>query len=213
MKVTVYTSSHTDSPFCKAELEYLKSKNITFEERDVYKEAANLSEMMSLSENFSGVPFTILTLDDGTEHKLKGFTGQEFDKVLMPADTVSGVTATVPPVVTAPTVLEPTSTTPASTAPPLRSPSFEGQAAPVAPASPIDTEAKSRIDSLLSDLQLKSSNTTPFGQGVSSPAPLPSTPPVVPPVAGSTTTTTTTTAPAPSTPSGELPNIPNFPGK
>ncbi len=80
MKITIYTTS--DCPYCKAEKEYLASQNISFEEKNVEKQREFLTEMLAASDNFAGVPFTLIVKDDGTQVGLKGFTKEEFDLAL-----------------------------------------------------------------------------------------------------------------------------------
>lgn len=81
MKITVYTIA--DDPFCKEEKEYLTTKNLQFEERNLESDRKVLEEMLALSDNFAGVPFTVVTKDDGTQLKLKGFTKEEFEEALL----------------------------------------------------------------------------------------------------------------------------------
>ena len=65
------------------EKEYLNSKLLPFTEKDVEKSKDALTEMLHLSDNFAGVPFTHIIKDDGGEIKLKGFTKGEFDEALL----------------------------------------------------------------------------------------------------------------------------------
>ncbi len=232
MKVIVYTTSHTICPHCKAEKEYLATKNITFEERDVFTNPAHLKEMLDLSEGFSGVPFTMITGDDGVEHKLKGFTAADFDKILSPGATMSSdptsatgpstpVQSAVPVDSASSTLPQAQSTAPMSAAPSMNSQPTSGMTTPasvasptpavepaIAPATPLDSEAKNRIDSLLSDLQDKSGVAMPSAP--LSAAPTPPTPAMGTPVSTPPVQPVETTAPASG---GDLPNIPNFPGK
>lgn len=80
MKVTIYTIS--TCPFCKQEKDYLKKNNTQFEEKNLEQNRQWLTEMLERSDNFAGVPFTVIEKDDGSQVKLKGFTRQEFDKAL-----------------------------------------------------------------------------------------------------------------------------------
>ncbi len=91
-KIIVYTINNC--PFCEQEKAYLNEHTLLFEEKNVDTNRAYLSEMLAVSDNFTGVPFTIIQKDDGSKVSLKGFTKEEFDTAL-------GITA-VPPV--APTV-------------------------------------------------------------------------------------------------------------
>lgn len=80
MKITIYTIP--DCTFCTQEKEYLTSKGLQFEEKNVQANKDVLAEMLNLSDKFAGVPFTVIIDDSGKEHKLKGFTKAEFDAAL-----------------------------------------------------------------------------------------------------------------------------------
>lgn len=80
MKITVYTIS--DCPFCRQEKEYLKNNNLPHEEKNLETNRDFLTEMLAVSNNFSGVPVTKIEKDDGQIDVLKGFTKEEFDRVL-----------------------------------------------------------------------------------------------------------------------------------
>ncbi len=89
MKITVYTIP--DCPFCKQEKDYLTSKGLPFDEKDVLNNKEALAEMLQKSQNFAGVPFTLV--EDGTTSiPLKGFTQSEFEDAF---NKISG--AGVPP--------------------------------------------------------------------------------------------------------------------
>jgi len=77
MKVTIYTINNCG--FCAQEKEYLTSKSISFEEKNIETRREYLSEMLEKSDKFAGVPFTLVEKDDDTVVKLKGFTKEEFD--------------------------------------------------------------------------------------------------------------------------------------
>ncbi|OGK13761.1 hypothetical protein A3A93_05470 [Candidatus Roizmanbacteria bacterium RIFCSPLOWO2_01_FULL_38_12] len=80
MKVTIYTV--TDCQFSKAEKEYLQSKNIPFEEKNLESNREFLTEMLNVSDNFAGTPVTKIEKDDGQMVVVKGFTKEEFDQAL-----------------------------------------------------------------------------------------------------------------------------------
>lgn len=79
MKITLYTIP--DCQFCKQEKDYLTSKGLPFDEKDVMANKDFLAEMLQKSQNFAGVPFT--SLEEGTQNvMLKGFTQSEFDEAI-----------------------------------------------------------------------------------------------------------------------------------
>lgn len=77
MNATIYTINTCN--FCKSAKDFFTSKNIPFTEKNVEQDKTALDEMLKLSDNFAGVPFTVITKDDGTTVSLKGFTLQEFE--------------------------------------------------------------------------------------------------------------------------------------
>lgn len=81
MKITVYTI--TDCKFSQAEKQYLQTKGIQFEEKNLEANREYLTEMLNISNNFAGTPVTKIQKDDGQIIVLKGFTQDEFDKALV----------------------------------------------------------------------------------------------------------------------------------
>ncbi len=80
MKITIYTIN--DCKFSQAEKQYLTSKNMQFEEKNLETNREYLTEMLNISNNFAGTPVTKIEKDDGTSVVLKGFTQSEFDTAL-----------------------------------------------------------------------------------------------------------------------------------
>ena len=95
MKVILYTTS--DCMFSKQEKEYLASKNIPFEEKNVQTNRDFLQEMLNVSNNFAGTPVTKVDKDDGQSVVLKGFTQSEFDNVFASNVQAANSTMPVPP--------------------------------------------------------------------------------------------------------------------
>lgn len=201
MKITIYTI--TNCPFCKAEKDYLTSKNLLFVEKNVETDRAALGEMMELSDHFAGVPFTTIAPDSGDLIKIKGFTKEEFDVALTAVGAMSGVdqpqapapteptSPPPPPPVTVPVVPptptpapvptpEPTPPPPAPEPPPVGGPTPE-QPKPEDISTKVDESLKGVLDSLQNQGQTST---------VASPQAAP------PPVANQ---------------SHELPQIPDFP--
>ncbi len=83
MKITIYTIS--GCPFSKEEKEYLQSKSIAFEEKNLETNREFLTEMLAVSNNFAGTPVTKIDKDDGQVVVLKGFTQQELEDAVAPA--------------------------------------------------------------------------------------------------------------------------------
>lgn len=80
MKVKVYTT--TSCPYCQMLKEFLKQNGVTFEEGMVDQDVNALNEMMGISEGYLGVPFTLITRDDGTWEKVIGFDQAKFKTIL-----------------------------------------------------------------------------------------------------------------------------------
>ena len=77
-KVTIYTI--TDCQYCKAEKEFLKSQGLEFVEKNVETNEESLKEMLSVGENFAGVPVTVLEGPTGQKVVVKGFTQTDFEE-------------------------------------------------------------------------------------------------------------------------------------
>jgi len=61
---------------------YLKGKNISFEEKLVDQDDKAREEMLVDSGGFMGVPFTLVVKDDGTKDTVVGFDKGKFEKIL-----------------------------------------------------------------------------------------------------------------------------------
>jgi len=133
--ITIYTT--TSCPFCKAEKEYLGSVNLTFVEKNVEEDTESLKEMLNVSDNFAGVPVTVLNGPKGKK-VVKGFTKDEFVKEL---EAVGLKEASVEPAMPVePPVAEPA---PTVAVPEVKEPVVAPtDAAPVAPAAPAAEEPK-----------------------------------------------------------------------
>lgn len=77
--VTIYTIE--TCPYSKAEKDYLQSKGISYNEKRVDTDEAALKEMLAVSDNFAGVPVSVI---QGVEEKrvVKGFTQSDFENEL-----------------------------------------------------------------------------------------------------------------------------------
>ncbi len=80
MTIKIYKT--TTCPYCKMETEYLQSKGIPFEEIYVDKDTKAVQEMITESGQM-GVPFTVITKDDGSKISILGFDKQKLDSTLV----------------------------------------------------------------------------------------------------------------------------------
>ena len=154
MKVTIYTVS--DCKFSQAEKDYLQSKNITFEEKNLESNREYLTEMLNLSNNFAGTPVTKIEKDDGQVTILKGFTKEEFDNALStqpstPQSTTSTPTTPADEVSLPPLpVQDPVPLTNATMPPPSGQPDMMSSSTEVKPsAMPTDQPADNSTNPLI----------------------------------------------------------------
>lgn len=78
-KVTIYTT--TTCPYCKLEKEYLDSKGIKYENIFVDQDPKAAEEMVKISGQM-GVPFTVISDDDGSKETILGFDRAKIDSSL-----------------------------------------------------------------------------------------------------------------------------------
>lgn len=235
-KVTIYTI--TNCPFCKQEKEYLTAHNIAFEEKNVEEHREYLSEMLELSDKFAGVPFTMITKEDGSMAKLKGFTQAEFDEALgisnmaavSPADSKPAVLADTPAPIVPPS--QPVNPDPEPATPPLPEPTPtpmpmpEPSPVPTPPLPTADPVSQTKTSSA-EDI-LRAINSTPPENmsapvnevGVSPTAanfhqPIVEAPPTPDPLKGvlNNLENMSTTVPGQVSTNSNLPNIPDFSAK
>lgn len=163
MKITIYTTS--DCQFSKAEKEYLTSHNLPYEEKNLEQNRDWLTEMLAVSNNFAGTPVTKIEKDDGQIVVLKGFTQEEFDKVLNLSPSPSPTPPT--PTSSAPTTEQPTpeTTQPPTTTPPTNQPVTAQPETVVPPTTSTQppnnppAENNDPLTSILNDLQEKATPT------------------------------------------------------
>jgi glutaredoxin len=205
MKITIYTT--TNCQFSKQEKDYLTSKGVAFEDKNLDTNKAFLTEMMTVGNNFAGTHVTKIEKDDGSIVVLKGFTQDEFDVALgfapenKPEESVPAVETPAPAAEDAKTPAAPSQPV-IETTPPI--PPQETAPQPMAPTTPppvADKAPEAPLNDVLSQLedQMKDANKP------QEPAPS-AIPTVESPAAPSAPT-------APSTPSGSdsAPTIPDFP--
>ncbi len=80
MQIIIYST--TTCPYCKMLKDYLTSKSISFTEKLVDMDEAAQKEMSAISNGFLGVPFTLITKDDGVKETVMGFDQGKINSVL-----------------------------------------------------------------------------------------------------------------------------------
>lgn len=78
-KIKIYTT--TTCPYCHQLKEYLKSKNVAYEEVVVDKQPGEEQNLLDTCGSM-GVPCSHITKDDGTEVKILGFDKAKVDETL-----------------------------------------------------------------------------------------------------------------------------------
>ncbi|HCR35923.1 hypothetical protein A2130_00155 [Candidatus Woesebacteria bacterium GWC2_33_12] len=80
MNYTIYST--TTCPYCKMLKNYLTSKNVSYTEKLVDQDETARNEMMVESGGFLGVPFSVITKDDGTKETVIGFDKGRLEKLV-----------------------------------------------------------------------------------------------------------------------------------
>ncbi len=80
MQVTIYST--TTCPYCNMLKSHLDEKSIAYKEKLVDQDDTAKDEMMKESGGFLGVPFTVITKDDGTKETVIGFDKRKINSVL-----------------------------------------------------------------------------------------------------------------------------------
>lgn len=81
MDITVKIYTTTTCPYCKLEKEYLDSKGVKYENIFVDKDAKAAEEMVKISGQM-GVPFTVISKDDGHRITILGFDKEKLNGAL-----------------------------------------------------------------------------------------------------------------------------------
>lgn len=80
MQVIVYST--TTCPYCKMLKDYLSEKGVNFAEKLVDQDDFAREEMMKASGGFLGVPFTLVSKDDGSKATIIGFDKNRVNEIL-----------------------------------------------------------------------------------------------------------------------------------
>jgi glutaredoxin len=80
MNITIYST--TGCPYCNLLKEYLTSHSFVFVEKLIDQDEAAKSEMEGASGGFLGVPFVVITKDDGVSENVIGFDKGKINSIL-----------------------------------------------------------------------------------------------------------------------------------
>lgn len=80
MTITIYSTSICAA--CHALEQWLDKIGQPYEKKITDADPAIMAEFMSKNEDMIGVPFTVVTADDGTETKISGYDQGRFKQTL-----------------------------------------------------------------------------------------------------------------------------------
>lgn len=80
MNVTIYSTSIC--PACETLTKWLNSVNVAYTKKVTDTDPEIMAEFMSVNDGNVGVPFSIVTADDGTETKIAGYDQKKFKEAL-----------------------------------------------------------------------------------------------------------------------------------
>ena len=80
MQITIYST--TTCPYCLLLKDYLSEKQALFVEKLIDQDEAARQEMETVSGGFLGVPFVVVTKDDGSKETVTGFDKGRLDSIL-----------------------------------------------------------------------------------------------------------------------------------
>jgi len=80
MQFIIYST--TTCPYCKMLKDYLTSKSIPYTEKLVDLDDEAKKAMLADSGGFLGVPFSVITKDDGTKETVIGFDQKKIDSII-----------------------------------------------------------------------------------------------------------------------------------
>ena len=80
MQITIYST--TTCTTCVGLEKWLAQEGFTYEKRMADTDPAIMAEFMSVNDGMIGVPFTVITNDDGLVIKISGYDRKQFKEVL-----------------------------------------------------------------------------------------------------------------------------------
>lgn len=80
MQFIIYST--TTCPYCQMLKDYLKERDVGFEEKLVDQDDLARDEMVKVSNGFLGVPFSVITKNDGAKETVIGFDKGRLDSIL-----------------------------------------------------------------------------------------------------------------------------------
>lgn len=80
MHITIYST--TTCATCHVLTQWLDKQNIAYEKKNTDEDDVVMAEFMSVNDGMIGVPFSVITKDDGSVQKIAGYDTREFKSAL-----------------------------------------------------------------------------------------------------------------------------------
>jgi glutaredoxin len=80
MKITIYSTSICAA--CHSLTQWLDKQGVAYEKKITDEDPAVMMEFMGVNDGMIGVPFTVITANDGTVAKISGFDLPKFKTIL-----------------------------------------------------------------------------------------------------------------------------------
>ncbi len=80
MEVTIYSTSICAA--CHTLTNWLDKVGVSYTKKITDTDSSVMAEFMTVNDGMIGVPFTVITADDGTVTKISGFDQSKFKQIL-----------------------------------------------------------------------------------------------------------------------------------
>ena len=80
MSIVIYSTSTCSA--CEVLMEWLDKQGISYDHKITDEDPAAMAEFMSVNDGMIGVPFTVITAEDGTQTKISGYDQLKFKQAL-----------------------------------------------------------------------------------------------------------------------------------
>ncbi|MCW1907911.1 MAG: glutaredoxin family protein [Candidatus Saccharibacteria bacterium] len=80
MNITIYSTSSCAT--CHVVTDWLDKHKMAYTKKNTDEDSAAMMEFMNVNDGFVGVPFTVITTDDGQTTKIPGFDQKKLKQAL-----------------------------------------------------------------------------------------------------------------------------------
>lgn len=80
MNITIYST--TTCATCYLVTSWLEKQQVPYTKKNTDEDDAAMTEFLSVNDGQLGVPFTVITADDGSQSKILGFDQSRFKQAL-----------------------------------------------------------------------------------------------------------------------------------